>query len=265
MINAMRVGIIGGRGWIGKSFTSALLGHGLIKPEQLTVSGTALPVSDIPPGVRYTQDNTELVDGSDIVILSVRPTQLESVRARIEGGLLISVMAGVSVAALERVTGARRIVRAMPNASASIGHSYTPYFANAAVTPEDRGYVRTILQSIGRTSEVHLEAHIDYMAGLTGSGPAFAAMLADALITHAIHRGIEKALAVDAVQTLLEGAGQLIGSRTSTPSAIVEQFVAYRGTTAAALEAMRDAGFAAAIAAGLEAAERCGKAMNPSA
>jgi pyrroline-5-carboxylate reductase len=265
MINAMRIGIIGGRGWIGKSFTSALLEHGSIKPEQLTVSGTALAVSDIPPGVRYTQDNTALVDCSDIVILSVRPTQLESVRARIEGGLLISVMAGVSVAILERITGACRIVRAMPNAAASIGLSYTPYFANAAVTSEDRESVRTILQSIGRTSEVQLEAHIDYMAGLTGSGPAFAAMLADALITHAVHRGLEKALAVEAVQTLLEGAGQLIGSRTRTPSEIVEQFVAYRGTTAAALEAMRDAGFDAAIAAGLEAAERRGKAMSPSA
>jgi pyrroline-5-carboxylate reductase len=251
----MKIGIVGGAGWIGRTLLIGLIRGSVIEPASLLISGSKSTAPDLPDGVRYTTDNAYLVAQSDVVILSVRPGQLGTIAIDASRCLLLSVMAGVSLHRLERICNARRAVRAMPNAAAEVRLSYTPYTVGPAATLSDRVWTRQILNCIGVAAEFSDESLIDYMTGLTGSGPAFVALFAQAMIDHAVNRGISRDLATAAVQQLIAGAGCLIGRATQTPSEVVQEFTEYQGTTAAGLNAMRAAGLPDTVHAGLRAAE----------
>ena len=85
-------------------------------------------------------------------------------------------MAGIPLADLARRTGSDRVVRALPNAAAEVGFSYTPWTAGPAVTDADRTVVRRIFGACGSADEVLNEASIDYLTGLCGTGPAYPAL-----------------------------------------------------------------------------------------
>lgn len=261
MTISTRVGIIGGNGWLGNAIASSTVQAGAIDPAALTLSGRSDSRGADPiPGAHWTKDNTELVGRSDVVVLSVRPDQFPAVEIDAGGKLVISVMAGVPVRTIAERTGADRIVRAMPNAAASIRKSFTPWFATAAVTAEDKRIVRVLFESCGDADEALDERHIDYCVGLTGSGAAFPALLAQAMIEHAVAEGLPPAFARRAAQGVLVNASQLL-AESDDPAPIVQAMIDYRGTTAAALQTMIDRGFKTAVAAGLEAAAAKSAAM----
>jgi pyrroline-5-carboxylate reductase len=251
------VGIVGGNGWIGRSIGRAMLKSGFIDPAALVLSsrsGLATGYSEWP-GIRATSDNGELAERADVIVLAVRPDQFASIRIDASGKLVVSVMAGVSVAALRAGTNAERIVRAMPNAASQIGRSYTPWYAATAVPGDDRQLVQGLCETFGSADEVPREADIDYLTGLTGSGPAFPALLASAMLSHALAQGLAPDVARRAVTGVVAGAGQLVTEQGEPPDMIVRRFMDYRGTTAAGLRAMMDRGFQDAVHAGLSAAE----------
>jgi len=257
MAGTARIGIIGASGWLGAAFARAVLDKQFIGRDRLMLSsrhGTG-PVE----GVAWTSDNSELVERSDIVIVSVRPEQFGALAIDASGKLVVSVMAGVSLATLARHTGADRLVRAMPNAAAAIGACYTPWFATPAVTEGDKALVQGFFESCGEADEVRSEADIDYFCGLTGSGAGFPALLASAMIAHAEARGLPPDLVRRAVLSVVAGASRLL--KDTDPAEMMQALIAYRGTTAAGLQAMIEAGFTQAVAAGLDAADRRAKEM----
>lgn len=260
---SITIGIVGGWGWMGRALTEGLLAHEIVRSQRLIVSGRTDRPADLPPAVRYTTDNAQLAGESDLVILSVRPEQFLAVDVEAPNRLLVSVMAGVPASALARKMNTQRVIRAMPSAAASIGRSYTPIYACSQVSPEDKLLAHRIFDAVGRSTEVHSEAHLDYMTGLTGSGPAFVALLANAMLSHAVARGLDPQMASEAVRTTIEAAGELVGRGEKSAREIIEALVAYRGTTAAALQAMEAEGFGPAVAAGLAAAERRVQTMYP--
>lgn len=256
-----RVGIVGGNGWLGNAIASAAVSAGVIDRASLRLSGrSASRGADPIAGAHWTHDNAELVRGSDIVVLSVRPDQFPAVDIDARGKLVVSVMAGVPIRAIAARTGAERIVRAMPNAAASIRKSFTPWFATTTVTAEDKRSVQKLFASCGEADEVPAEAHIDYCAGLTGSGAAFPALLAQAMVEHATARGLPPAFARRAARGVLVGASQLM-AESGDPAPIVQEMIEYRGTTAAALQTMIDKGFKTAVGSGLDAAAAKSAAM----
>lgn len=253
MNESMRVGIIGGGGWLGRAFAEAMLDAGFVSPDRLTLSyRSARP--DVLPDAVWTRDNAELIDRSDVVIVSVRPQDLGAVKGNANGKLVISVMAGKTIDEIFRHFHTDRIVRTLPNAAAEVRKSYTPWIASRSVGESDKALVRRILEAYGSADEVRMEADIDYFTGLTGSGPAFPALLATAMMDDAMKRGIDRGVARRAVNALLVGAGQLLAIRDEDPADLVQVFLDYQGTTAAAIRAMRAGGFDAAVAHGLEAA-----------
>jgi pyrroline-5-carboxylate reductase len=250
---AERIGVIGGAGWLGGAIVESLLRTQIVYPEDLTLSyRTKRP--DRYPGACWTQNNQELVDRSHVVILSVRPQDWPSITVDASGKLIISVMAGIRLEQIVTRHKSERVVRALPNAGAEVGQSYTPWIAAPALSDADRVLVRAIVGACGPEDEVSSEADIDYLTGLSGSGPAFPALLASAMLKHALAQGISVAVAGRAVETLLVGAGRLLERHHEHPDDTVASFLDYRGTTAAAIEAMRGAGFDTAVAAGLSAA-----------
>lgn len=250
-----RIGIVGGNGWLGSAIAQAAVASGAIEPARLTVSGRSdrRGAADIP-GVRWTRDNNELVEHADAVILSVRPDQFPAVRIDARGKLVISVMAGITAETIAKRTRSDEIVRSIPNAAAAIRRSFTPWFATAPVSAENRRLVQTLFEACGEAAEVPLESHIDYCVGMTGSGAAFPALLAEALIAHAVSRGLPRDFAARAAKGVVAGASQLFANEDADTAAIVKEMIDYRGTTAGALQAMLDGGFNRAVADGLEAA-----------
>jgi len=255
MISKERLGVIGGNGWLGSALIRAAVATGMLEAGQITVSsrsGSRGTIADIP--VNWTRDNAELVRHSDVVILSVRPGQFAEVDVDLSGKLAISVMAGVSCAEVARKTGARRIVRTMPNAAAAIGKSFTPWFAASELNEADQSFVETFFAASGEAARVSEEEHVDYCVALTGSGAALPALLAEALIADATARGLSRDFAVRAAKSVLCDASQIFHDPGADTAAVVSEMIDYDGTTAAALKAMIDRGFAQTVAAGLEAA-----------
>jgi len=250
-----RIGIVGGNGWLGNAIASAAVAKGVIAGERLLLSGRsdkrgALPV----PGAAYLKDNAELAARSDVIVLSVRPEDFGSVQIDAAGKLVISVMAGVSAAQIAERTGASEVVRSIPNAAAAIGRSFTPWYALPAVSAENRGIVQALFDACGEAAEVPQEAHIDYCVGMTGSGAAFPALLAQALAEHAVAQGLPRDFAARAAKGVVADGSQLFRGPDSDTGLIVKEMIDYRGTTAAALQTMLDRGFNQAVASGLDAA-----------
>lgn len=248
----LTIGIIGGAGWLGGAIARAIVAAGVVRPRNLALSYRGRQ----PAGLRdcrWTRDNQELADRSRVLIVSVRPGDWPAVAADARGRLVISVMAGVRLEALAAHHRTERVVRALPNAAAEVAKSYTPWVA-AGATDDDRRIVRAIFGACGIEDEVGSEGDIDYLTGLTGSGPAFPALLASAMVRHAVAHGLPPQTARRGVNAVLVGAGRLLELRDACPEDTVRAFLDYRGTTAAAIEAMRGAEFDAAVAKGLAAA-----------
>lgn len=250
----LRIGVIGGAGWLGGAIADALLQAGTTTSQNLTLSYRRNH-PDRFPGAVWTSDSQVLADRSDVIVLSVRPTDWPALNVNVKGKLVISVMAGIPLGALCKQHHTDRAVRALPNAAAEVRKSYTPWIA-AGIGEFDRAIVRAIFDACGIQDEVRTEAEIDYLTGLTGGGPAFPALLAEAMMMDAIANGLDRRVAQRAVNTVLVGAGRLLELREDCPSKTVQSFLDYQGTTAAAIEEMRAAGLNSAIVRGLNAALR---------
>jgi pyrroline-5-carboxylate reductase len=253
MSGSVRLGLIGGGGWLGGAIAGAALDAGLVRAEDLALSYRAAR-PDRFPGAFWTTDSQELADRSNVIIVSVRPADWPSLAVDARGKLVISVMAGIRLAAIAEHHKTSRVVRTMPNAAAELAKSYTPWVATPETSAEDRAVVRAIFDACGQQDEVGSERDIDYLTGLAGSGPAFPALLGAAMMNAAIAHGLPPEIAQRAAKMVLAGAGPLIERRDEPLDQTIEAFLAYRGTTAAAIETMRAAGFDAAVRKGLDAA-----------
>ncbi len=250
----MRIGIIGATGWLGSALGLRLLQQGLVAPEGLTLlnrSGQPGPYADWP-GVRFAPDLTALVAASDVIVVSVRPESWPELQLQAPGRLVISFMAGIGAAALQASGG--RILRAMPNAAADIGASWTPWWASDAVTEADREATRRILSAIGSEEEIPREDHIDLMTAVPGSGAAYPALMAQAMADYLTAQGLPDSTAWRAAGAAVCGGARLMEGDASRARDLLTAYLDYRGTTAAGLQAAEAAGFSEAIRAAIKAA-----------
>lgn len=264
MSNAPTIGVIGAGGWLGGAIVRSIVAAGLVQPRDLVLSYRSKK-PDLCPEATWTQDNSLLAERSDVVLLSVRPADFKSVGASAPGRLVISVMAGVSISEISERMKTDRVIRSLPNAAAEVRSSYTPWIASAGCSYEDRAFASSVLGACGVEDEVTEEGQLDYFAGLTGTGPAYPALFAEAMMNDAISQGVTPAIARRAVRTLMIGSAKLMEQDDRDPSDIVQEFVEYKGMTAAAVIAMRGAPISSVIRKGVEAAlERAKTLQNTS-
>lgn len=253
---SLRIGVIGGGGWLAGALLRPALASGIIDPAALILSSRKGTVAGFEtwPAITVTSDNQALADKSDVVILSVRPGDLDQLTLDLRGKLIISVMAGIPAADLATRYATDRVIRSMPNACAEWQQGFAPWFATEAVTGNDRDIATRFFAASGKTIEIPREEDLDYFTALTGSGASMPALMADAMIGDAIARGIAPEIAEMAVRQLMLGAGTTIALGAAKPGAIVREFYDYGGTTAAGLKAMMDGGLPQAVVDGLKAA-----------
>lgn len=257
----MRVGIIGATGWLGSAMGAGLLARGIVRPGDLVVLNRSGRCGDYhgQAQVVWASDAADLVARSDVVVISIRPQDWPGLRLVARDRLVLSFMAGVEARALARCGG--RIVRAMPNAAAEIGASYSPFWAAPGVSDQDRQRVRRLLAAIGTTDELADESDIDLMTALPGSGAAYPALMAVAMAGFLRQHGVDEAIAWRAAEAAVVGGARLLQGRISEAPAIIAAYRDYRGTTAAGLEAAEAAGFSRAVLAALQAATDKARAM----
>lgn len=252
MIDKMKIGVIGGAGWLGSIIVNAIIKTNTFSMSHVGVSyRNNLPSDEL--NIFKTHNNQELVDWSDVVILSVRPADFSTLTLDVSNRLVISIMAGVTIDHISDAMKTRRVIRALPNIAALVGQSYTPWTGSFYITEEDRVITSKIFSACGLSDEVSGEKDIDYLTGFSGSGPAYPALLADAMSRHAIAFGIKREIAIRAAMQTMIGAGRLFEHDKKDPANIVQEFVDYKGVIAAAIDAMRRGGFDNSIDDGMDA------------
>ena len=258
----MKVGIIGATGWLGSALGGGLLARGMLQPRDLLLLNRSGPRGDYHGhgDVTWAASVGELVAGSDLVVVSVRPQDWPALDLQAPGRLVVSFMAGVGLARLGACAG--RIVRAMPNAAAEIGRSYSPWIAGPGVTDADRAATRWLLSAIGTEDELGDEGQLDLMTAVPGSGAAYPALMAVALADYLCRNGISEAVAWRAAEAVICDAPLVLAGRIDRAREMVDTYLAYDGTTAAGINAATAAGFGPSLQAALEAAVMKARQMD---
>ena len=192
----------------------------------------------------------ELVTKCDALVLAVKPQYLAEALQPISGmlkdKLIMSIVAGVKIEKLATLTGASRIVRVMPNTPALLGEGCGAYTLSAAATADDRELAKEVLASIGECVELP-EKQLDAVTAVSGCGPAFVYMFAEALADGAVECGLARDKAnLYAAQTLLGAARMLIESGKH-PGELKDAVCSPGGTTIAGVHALEDGEFRACV------------------
>jgi pyrroline-5-carboxylate reductase len=215
--------------------------------------------------VRVATSNEEAAGAAPVVILCVKPQEaaiaIQQAGAALDGKLLISIAAGLNVAALEKLAPKCRVIRAMPNTPAIIGRAATAYTGGANATQADKDCAEAIFASVGIVSYVQ-EKLLDAVTGLSGSGPAYVFLVIEALTDGGVSCGLPTNLARQlAIQTVL-GAAELAKETGEHPAILREMVTSPGGTTAAALGELEQHGVRAAFIQAVRAADRRSKELS---
>lgn len=224
-----------------RALARGLVGGGIARDDEITCSSRSVESGraflDLLPGAQWTGDTAELVAGSELVVLAIKPQQfaaaLPALRDASAGKLFLSLAAGVT---LSQIGGwlhpEARLVRAMPNTPMQIGLGASVYAAGANATEADLALIERVLGSAGKAWRVD-ESQIDAVTALSGSGPAYVFHFIDALVRAAILLGLDEKLARElALQTVL-GSATLASQSELTPLELAAQVKSPRGTTLA--------------------------------
>ncbi len=200
---------------------------------------------------------------SDVVVLAIKPQMLDASASALAplfatGSLLISILAGKTIANLSARLPVASIVRAMPNTPAAIGRGITGAFASAATSQAQRNQADLLLGGVGAVEWVEFEGLIDAVTAISGSGPAYVFYLVEALAQAGAALGLPQDLALRLARKTVEGSGELLRLQPETSAETLRKNVTSPGgTTQAALEAlMAPDGLAALMARATEAAAR---------
>jgi pyrroline-5-carboxylate reductase len=251
-----RVGVIGA-GKIGGSLVARLSAAGNFDLVVSDVHEEQLERFAEGYGVKTTTSNREAAERSDLLVVAVKPWDvgriLDEISPAIKSGekAVVSVAAGVPISAIEgRLPADAAVLRVMPNVCAAVGLGSAVVAANEpgeAHLPEVVG----IFRHVGDVIELP-ERLFDAATALHGSGPAYVALFADALIQAGVREGIPRDVARRLVNGTIGGTAVLLKERTAHQ--IRDEVMTPGGTTAAAFVAMEKAGFVAVVYDGIEAA-----------
>lgn len=190
--------------------------------------------------VRVSATATDLVQDCEVVILAVKPQDLDELLAHIAPALgrqhvVISIAAGKNLAHLQKLAGRQvRLVRVMPNLAVMVGEGMSAFCLGHQARPADRKLAARLLGCCGRVVELD-ERHFDAVTALSGSGPAFFTYLMAALADAATAEGLPAdAARLLAEQTML-GAARYLLETGIEPAELIQAVASPKGTTAAGL------------------------------
>jgi pyrroline-5-carboxylate reductase len=253
-----------GSGKMATALIKGMIRAGLAPPGSICASDplpAARTALQADTGIGIFEANRDVAGGSDVLVLAVKPQNMREVLHDLRPAvtaehLVVSVAAGVTIAAIDEGLGARgRIVRVMPNTPALVGEGASAYAMGPRTSPEDESLVKTCLESVGRAVRVP-ESLLDAVTGLSGSGPAFVYLMIEALSDGGVRVGLPRDVAtLLAAQTVL-GAAMTVRDTGLHPGVLKDQVASPGGTTIAGLHELERGGVRGALIDAVEAAAR---------
>ncbi|MFN8619041.1 MAG: pyrroline-5-carboxylate reductase [Dehalococcoidia bacterium] len=245
----MKVCIVGG-GVMGEAILGAALDAGLFDRDAVTVVEKLAARRGVLAsvyGVRVAEGYDSMA-GADAVLLSVKPQEMASVHGKLSpGAVLISIMAGTTIASLQAAFDHRAVVRVMPNTPAAVKAGMSAWTATADVTAEQRDFVSRLLSAIGREIYFDDEKKLDMATAVSGSGPAYVFLFVESLVEGAVAAGLPRAAAEEMVLQTVLGSAQYALESGKSAADLRAQVTSPAGTTAAGLLALEKGAFRAAV------------------
>jgi pyrroline-5-carboxylate reductase len=215
--------------------------------------------------IKTTPDNKEVVRNCNIIILAVKPQNMDGVTAEIsdvisEDKIIVSIAAGITLSYLLSRLKTTKIIRVMPNTPALVQEGMSVMSMCECMHDKEIGLIKDIFMSVGILLSLP-EKYMDAVTALSGSGPAFIAYFIEAMIEGGIKTGLSRDNATElAVQTLL-GTARLLDTGMN-PSKLREMVTSPGGTTAAGLKVFEEKGLRDIVIATIESATNRSKELG---
>lgn len=253
----MKIGVIGA-GRMGSALIRGFMKSGMVSPGDMIASDKdeeKLRALD----VKTTTSNALVARSSDVVLLSVKPRQMEEVLKEIgadaKNKLVVSIAAGITTLFIENVLENARVVRVMPNTPALVQEMASAYCLGKYATEDDVEVVEKLLGSMGATFKVEEEL-MDAVTGLSGSGPAYFYHIIRAMTEAGIEEGLEEEVALKLAAQTAKGAAEMVLKTGKSPQELIDMVCSPGGTTFEGLNVLKERKVADALKGAVKAATK---------
>jgi pyrroline-5-carboxylate reductase len=258
----VKFGMIGG-GMMGEALISRLVVQGVYAAQDVLVSEPAVERREFLAsqyGVRVTGDNREVAI-ADVVLLAIKPQVFGTVAAEVApvidqshpSALLLSILAGTTLAALEGAFPGKAVVRAMPNTPATVGAGITAIASGHHAQPHHLEQAQRIFAAVGEVVQVP-ESMMDAVTGLSGSGPGYLSLVIEALTDGGVAVGLPRAIATKLALQTVKGTAQLLQEQGLHPGELKDRVTSPGGTTIAGIAHLERSGLRSALIEAVRAA-----------
>jgi len=263
LFNNRKIAFIG-PGAMAEAMIAGLIRQKVINPGALIASGPRAERGEelhTRYSIETVTDNLAAARMADVVVLSVKPQRLDTVLSNLRGAiqpqaLVLSIVAGASIAKIAGILEHDAIVRSMPNVPAQIGEGITVWTASPAVTNEQREMARQILSAFGQEIFMEEEYYLNMATALSGTGPAYVFLFMEAMVDAGVHLGFPRRVAEQLVAQTVRGSVDFYTKSGGSAhlAYLRNQVTSPGGTSAAALYYLEKAGFRTAISRAVWAA-----------
>lgn len=245
---------------MGSSLATGLLGAGW-QSSEITLCVRRMDTRDElanRTGCAVTLDPIEAIKTRDVIVVAVKPRNvvplLETLSGQVgDNQMVLSLAAGVQTETYESHLGAVPVVRAMPNTPALVRQGVTGISAGSHAGPSHLDAVRSLMGAVGSV-RVMEESLLDAVTAVSGTGPAYVFLLAEALTEAAMREGLPRDVAETFVNETIRGAGHMLTDTPKTPAELRYDVTSPGGTTAAAVHVLEEKGFRALVEDAVRAA-----------
>jgi len=260
-----RIAVIGG-GKIGEALVSGLLENGFATKDLVVVEKFDERREELAReyAIRVTDSTPDAVEGADVIVVAVKPNDVDAVVTALAAAagdsadeqIIVSLAAGIPTVRYEtKLPAGSPVVRVMPNTPMLVGEGASVMAAGRYVKQQHLDTVREILAAVGTVSVVP-ESQIDAVTAVSGSGPAYFFLVAEAMIDAGVSLGLTRAVATDLVVQTMTGSAAMLAKSGDNAADLRAAVTSPGGTTAAAIRELERGGVRTAFYDALEAAKR---------
>ena len=264
-----RIAVLGA-GKIGESLIAGLVSSRWREPSEIVATARSderLAALAERYGCETTRSNRDAVAGAAVVVIAVKPQDIEELLTELGSGSIqpsqtvLTIAAAIPTTLIERhLADGIPVVRAMPNTPAAVHEGMAGLSAGSHATEEDMTRAEEVLAHLGRTVRVS-ESYMDAVTAVSGSGPAYFALLAESMIEAGILLGLSREISTELVVQTMLGTAKLLRDEKMHPVELREMVTSPGGTTIAAIRELEQAGVRAAFLNAIQAAMRRSKEL----
>lgn len=265
--DSYKVGFIGA-GKMAESIARGVVKSGILPASRIRTahSGSARRTAFESIGVTVFDNNTQVVEDSDVIIFSVKPQVVKNVVSQLkpilsEKKLLVSVAAGVKLKDVQEWAGQGRFIRVMPNTPSAVGEAATVITLGEKATTEDGELISQLFGAIGKVWKAD-EKLFDAVTGLSGSGPAYVFLAIEALADGGVAAGLPRDLALGLASQTVLGAASMVSCMGKHPGQLKDDVASPGGTTIAGIHELEKSGFRGILMNAVVAAAKRSKELS---